>query len=357
MKILHTGDVHIGSPMRNFTPEKARLREAELIETFRRMAVFANTERVGAVLIAGDLFDGMVNQTLKREIFNVIAAAAPVAFFYVSGNHDGKVGFDGAPNNFYRLSQNHDWGYCDLPENITVAGLDGEDVEEKIELLQLRKDRFNLVLLHGETSVEKGQGDCIPLQKLRGKHIDYLALGHIHKPMYEAEKLDSRGKYRYCGCLEGRGFDEIGQRGCFLLEIVDQKLVKEQFLPFAKREAVCARVDISACGSYFDVERAVANVLQTEKGENMVKVVLCGRHQAGLKKDLALLTERLNEHFFTVRIEDESSIFIDYSAYQNDLTERGEFVREVGRYEMNEDLRAEILDVGLKALAGEEIDL
>jgi hypothetical protein len=54
---------------------------------------------------------------------------------------------------------------------------------------------------------------------------------------------------------------------------------------------------------------------------------------------------------------DESRIYIDYTAFQNDLSERGEFVREVGRYELSEEERAEILDVGLKALAGEDIDL
>ncbi len=43
--------------------------------------------------------------------------------------------------------------------------------------------------------------------------------------------------------------------------------------------------------------------------------------------------------------------------YETDLTERGEFVREVGRYEMSEELREEILAVGLQALNGEDIDL
>jgi hypothetical protein len=54
---------------------------------------------------------------------------------------------------------------------------------------------------------------------------------------------------------------------------------------------------------------------------------------------------------------DESQVFIDYAQYKNDLSERGEFVREVGRYQMSEEERSEILEVGLKALAGEEIDL
>ena len=76
-----------------------------------------------------------------------------------------------------------------------------------------------------------------------------------------------------------------------------------------------------------------------------------------LKKDIPLLTARLNQRFFFVKVVDESHVYVDYKQFEKDLSERGEFVRELGRYEMNEDFRAEILDVGLKALAGEEIDL
>ena len=89
----------------------------------------------------------------------------------------------------------------------------------------------------------------------------------------------------------------------------------------------------------------------------MVKLTLCGRHKIGLRKDISLLSARLNEAYFNAKVADESTAYIDYSAYQNDLSERGEFVREVGRYALSDEERAEILDVGLKALAGEDIDL
>ena len=52
----------------------------------------------------------------------------------------------------------------------------------------------------------------IEVYELKNKNIDYLALGHVHK--YKMEKLDNRGIYCYSGCLEGRGFDECGDKGC-----------------------------------------------------------------------------------------------------------------------------------------------
>ena len=59
----------------------------------------------------------------------------------------------------------------------------------------------------------------------------------------------------------------------------------------------------------------------------------------------------------TPEIEDESKLRLDAKAFEKDLTERGEFVREAGRYEMKPDFLSEVLEVGLKALSGEEIDL
>ena len=53
-------------------------------------------------------------------------------------------------------------------------------------------------------------------------NIDYLALGHIHS--YKCHKLDKRGVYCYSGCLEGRGFDECGDKGFVLLETEEDRL-------------------------------------------------------------------------------------------------------------------------------------
>jgi len=363
MKIIHTGDIHLGAAMKNLPPDKGELRKAELLDAFRRLATFSKNNGVEAVLIAGDLFDeNRVLRRIKREVFAVIAAAAPVRFFYVSGNHDDEFDFDDElPNNLYLFSKNHGWQSYELSDNVILTGLDSKYVEDaRYKELSLRRDSYNIVMLHGD--VTKGDSrektaDGLALARLQNKHIDYLALGHIHKPTLTAEKLDSRGHYRYCGCLEGRGFDECGQKGFFLLEVVDGRLIKEEFLSVAKRTVREARADVSACGSYFDVERTAFEALSGANPVDIVRLTLCGRHKAGLRKDLPLLSARLCETFFFARVEDESTTYVDPAVYQNDLSELGEFVREVGRYEMNEDLRGEILDVGIKALIAEDIDL
>ena len=361
MKIIHTGDIHLGSALRSLPMDKANIRKAELLESFRRLCAYAKNNGVAAVLIAGDLFDeNKALESLRREVFAAMLSAKPVCFFYVSGNHDDGLYFEGeTPENVYLFSQKHGWQSYDLPEGITITGIDSKNLRaDKYAELYLRADRFNILMMHGDIRRgDSGNAEEISLSKLQNRNVDYLALGHIHIPMIQANRLDGRGGYRYCGCLEGRGFDEVGARGFFLLEISGGRLQKDSFVSFAKRQVTERAVDISACSNYYEVEKAVLEGLEGARRDDVIKVILKGRHQVGLRKDIPFLAERLTQYFFHVKVVDESRVYIDYTAFQNDLSERGEFVREVGRYEMSEEERAEILDVGLKALAGEDIDL
>lgn len=359
MKIIHTGDIHIGSALKNLPADKARLRKAELLGGFLKLCAYAKESGVSAVLIAGDLFDeNAIAIHIKREVLGAIERAKPVAFYYVSGNHDDEfdVG-ENLPENLYVFSKNHAFESYALGEGVTVTGMDTKNFSQNaFSSLFLLPENFNILLLHGDIYGSQTR-ENIPLALLANKNIDYLALGHIHQPTLEALRLDGRGKYRYCGCLEGRGFDELGERGFFLIEIQNKKIVAEKFLSFATRKLLEVRVDVSSCKSYFEVENAALSALGGVSEKDIVKLILCGRCEPSLKKDVRLLSSRLCESFFFVKAEDESRVWIDAKTFEHDLTERGEFVREVGRYAMNEKQREEILEVGLKALAGEEIDL
>lgn len=360
MKWIHTGDIHVGSAFSNLPREKADLRKRELIDGFRRLATFAKENGVQAVLIAGDLFDeNQVSFAVKREIFAIMQQAQPVAFFYVLGNHDEGVAIlEDLPNNVHVFSDARGWKQYELSDGVVVTGMDGKYIDEDAYgRLSLNKSAYNVVLLHGETVAKTGERGQIVLSKLQNKHVDYLALGHIHKPMLTAETLDGRGCWRYCGCLEGRGFDECGARGFFLLEVENGKLLGEKFYSFAKRTLHETRVDISACREYYDVEQTCLKQMQAFGKESMVKVVLFGRHVPELRKDVSFLERRLQEEYFFVRIEDETQMVVEKVQDANAPTLRNAFINEVGRVALNDDLRKEVLEIGLKALLGEEIDV
>ena len=102
--------------------------------------------------------------------------------------------------------------------------------------------------MHGQESENniKDKAEIINLKKLKNKNIDYLALGHIHS--FKKEKLDNRGEYCYSGCLEGRGFDECGDKGFVLLDIKNGK-INSEFIKFAQRTLYEVNVDLTGLTS------------------------------------------------------------------------------------------------------------
>jgi hypothetical protein len=75
-------------------------------------------------------------------------------------------------------------------------------------------------------------------------------------------------------------------------------------------------------------------------------------------KDIKSLTADLNSNFFFVKILDETTLLIDPLDYSNDISLRGEFVRLVSAAsDLTEEERSRILNVGLRALAGEDVAL
>ncbi len=357
MKIIHTADLHLGSAFAFLPRVKSAMRKTELLDNFRKMAEYAKEQKVRAVLVAGDLFDGsVVDKQLLSEVFYRIECAKPVEFYYVLGNHDEYAGFMSAPNNLKLFPRGKGFSSYDLGEGIALTGANTTEFSEELfEKLALEEEKYNFLLLHGDI-YHAQEKEGIALERIKDKGVDYLALGHIHKPMERAEKLDSRGIYRYAGCLEGRGFDECGKRGFFLLEVEDKKLVKEEFVSFSKRQVLQLFVDITGVESYFELEEKAQRALESHE-KDVIKLIFTGKRSPLLKKDENLLLERLQERCFFVKIEDESRLELNLDGLENELSEAGEFIKEAGRYEMNADLREEVLEIGLKAIYGEEIDL
>ena len=112
--------------------------------------------------------------------------------------------------------------------------------------LVLNHDDYNIVTLHGQIGgyYSKNETENISLNDLKNKNIDYLALGSVHS--FANAKLDNRGIYCYCGCLEGRGFDECGEKGFVLLDIDEQTHeVDYSFVPIAARTLYTLEIDAS----------------------------------------------------------------------------------------------------------------
>lgn len=354
MKLIHCADLHLGSPMEaNLSPERARERRGELLSAFTELVRLADRNGVSAILIAGDLFDsGHIGKKTKNYVLDLIASHPNLSFFYLAGNHDrGYTLFDTVerPENLYTFGDG--WSSYELGE-VTVTGSERPDADT----LTLSEHACNIVLMHGQERAGRGTAgeDIIPLGKLKNKHIDYLALGHLHD--FREAKLDTRGVACYSGCLEGRGFDECGKKGYVLLEIENRR-VRHTFVPFAKRELHTVECDITGFTSQLDLENRLLKAVEGIPSHHLVKAVLVGTVPAEMPKDTVHLSRVLSDRFYFAKLRDESRILIDPEAYRNDISLKGEFVRRVMASGLKEEEKERIIACGFRALSGEEVDL
>ncbi len=358
MKLIHCSDLHLDSKMEsNLSREQARERKRELLLTFERLVSYASDHGVRGILIAGDLFDGTyITKTAARMVEDQIRSHPQIDFLYLKGNHEKDsflVGLDEVPANLKVFSDT--WTKFSYG-NVAVTGVEltPENSKNIYDSLVLKQDDVNIVMLHGqEASYEvKNQAETIHIRALQNKYIDYLALGHIHQ--YKYQKLDNRGNYCYCGCLEGRGFDECGEKGFVLLEI-EGRQVKHTFVPWSGRTLYEAAVDISGCRMTGEIARRIDRETSQIAESSLVKIVLCGEVDMDIECDSGYLLKKYQERFYFVKIVNKTRLAVNYEEYRLDESLKGEFIRLLEKAELSQKEKDDVILTGIRALSGEEI--
>ncbi len=88
VKILHTADLHLCSPL-SALGELAEIRQAELLDTFGEIVDLAKKECVEVIIISGDLFDSPKPSATSINYINKKLAQIPeIKVFIALGNHD-----------------------------------------------------------------------------------------------------------------------------------------------------------------------------------------------------------------------------------------------------------------------------
>lgn len=361
MKMIHCADLHLDSKLlAHLNTEQARERGMEIVNTFQRMVEYAAKNQVKAILIAGDLFDTKnISAVVRNAVRDAILFHPAIDFFYLKGNHDQDnflSHLEEIPINLKLFDSGWRTYYYG---NIAISGAESTK-ENQISLagqLSLAQDQVNIVLLHGQETEYGAQEDeqSISLRLLRQKGIDYLALGHIHS--YRKERLDQRGIYCYSGCLEGRGFDECGVKGFVLLDIEEETgEITSTFVPFAKRQLHNVEVLVDGSMTSSEIARCVDAELNGRQipGKDLVKIVLVGTLDVECEKNLHYLEQHYQEYYYVVKLEDHTTLAVDYNEFVWDESLKGEYVRMLQGTDLPEEDKAEIIRCGILALAGEE---
>lgn len=357
MKFIHCADLHLDSKMEALSAEKSRIRKEECLRTFERLCAYATENGVTAVIIAGDMFDTTrVSIKTRDRIIAAIRANEQVDFLYLSGNHDEDnfiAQIEEMPKNLKVFTD--DWTEFSYGD-VLISGVRFTSINHAsiYDTLSLPVFKFNIVVLHGQVagynSNEKAEVISIP--KLKDKNVDYLALGHIHS--YAEGVIDNRGKYAYSGCLEGRGFDETGEKGFVLIEVVDKKASYE-FVKFSARNLVEVEFDVSEYPTYISAREDIINKLNENCSKNdLVKLVVKGEVSPDFNLDKTGLNLVLNESFFFAKIKDKTALKINVEDYAHDKSVRGEFVRAVFGSNLSDEQKNSVIACGLNAFKGED---
>lgn len=355
MFIIHTGDIHLDSRLTTrLSDKKLVIRRNEFLQAFEKMISYAKQHQVSAIVIAGDFFDGdQVTKKTKSMVLDWVRVNPEIHFYYACGNHDEQVSL----SDFTALSNFHLFGNrvttVDLGD-ITISGisLNEENRQTFYRDIDLPKEKKNIFVLHGQ--IESGGDEGIDLKKLQNKNITYLALGHLHR--FQTGDLDAGGKWAYCGCLEGNGFDDTGKKGFVLLN-VQEKQVDITFVENSIRSLWIKKVDITNAPTTLTQKQAITDALADLSGNDLVRVVLTGTTQAEQVLDLGYLENELKSKYFFLEIENQTTLQIDPKQYEHDVSLKGEFVQLVLQDgTMTQKQKDAVLRLGIGLLLGHEVE-
>lgn len=278
LKIIHAADLHLDSPFAGLSPEQAALRREELRSLPDRLADLANEEQADLVLLAGDLLD---SQRLYRETADLLARALGrirAKVFIAPGNHDPYTAVSPYalpiwPDNVHIFTSPLPEA-VPLPElNCTVYGaaFTAEQREDSpLSHFTATGNHLNLMVLHGNT-----QGrDYAPISPadIAASGLDYLALGHIHQ--HSGLQKSGATFWAYPGCPEGRGFDELGNKGVLILS-VEKDSVQMRLHPLSLRHYQITDVDLTGCS---DPLAAITAALPGQTQSDLYRIRLTGEY-------------------------------------------------------------------------------
>ena len=368
IKIIHTADLHIGAT-ESFLGQRAAARRAETLLSFEKIMDTAKGNGVKLLLIAGDLLNSnKVEHSFIESITDKIRETKDVQVVFSAGNHDPLnaespfLKFK-RPDNFHLLKTHDDC--IEFKElSVRVYGRSFAETYEKGEetfSLTPPDDGFiNLMCIHGELASNLSSDyNAITESFIKNSGMDYIALGHIHKRT-DVGKLGGT-HFSYCGCPEGQGFDESGEKGIYM-GTVSKEGAALQFIPLCKRMHIVENVDISSLSSNAEIAEKILCDIFTKYGEkaadNLYKINLLGDVAEDCEINIPEILSRIGEKVYFAKIKDKTSPTLNLMRLKSENSLRGIFVKnmlsriENASEEEKETLNA-ALSLGLKAFKTE----
>jgi len=351
LKFVHCADLHLDTAFSGLADgKKAAVRQAELRRTF--LSIIELAKSADALLIAGDLFD---QDSVEAETIRVLragfASLEKTQVLIVAGNHDPLT-----DESYYKLTGFSDNVYifgneleCVSVADCDVYGISFRQAAQEEALLQgIHKEgeRPAVLLMHGDL----GGGAYNPIDKdmIAASGFSYVALGHVHS--YSKEKL-GQTTCAYPGCPEGRGFDELGEKGVLIGEVTAEG-VSLCFEPICRRCYVEQKVSVDGLLTHEEMIGAIRAAGVNEK--DLYKIILTGKTE--FVPDVNVLAGGFSDCFF-LKVYDETKRPLDVQKLASETGLRGMFTEKMisGLEGEDKEKYEKALEYGLMAIEGEKV--
>lgn len=357
MKFVHIADIHLDCPFTslNRIPHLSDIRRLEQRHIFRKVIEYIKENHIPYLFIAGDLYEHEYVKQSTIEYINQLFQEIPeTKIFIAPGNHDPYI-----KNSYYAK---YNWN-----ENVTIF----KDIIQRIELEEFdlygygfsdfycrdskiqdlevkNQNKINIVLIHGTLDGglnENREYNPIVSKKLKEKRLNYVALGHIHKPNYQSNIV-------YPGSIISFGFDEPGEHGMIVGEIEKDK-VSTEFIPLDTRDYIREEIKVDQ----FQCQEDLIEELNKKKMKErqLCEIVLIGKRnfEIDLQKIESLISEKR-----ILKLKDLTKSNYDLHKIANDCTLKGIFAQIMLKKleeATNDEERKNIenaIEIGLNCLEG-----
>ena len=304
MKILHSADWHLDSPLVGFSADQAARLRRELLAIPGKLSQLCRDEGCELVLLSGDLFDGKATTDSIRIVRDALEEMA-VPVFVTPGNHD-------------YISPESPWLTALWPENVHIftkqeiesvtlpqldcriygAGFTAMDCPGLLKDFHAQcEEKYAIGILHGDPTQVSSPYCPITKPQVSKTGLTYLALGHIHK---EGSFRSGSTLCAWPGCPMGRGYDEEGQKGALIVTIEDE--VSTRFVPLG---APCF-YDLQVLAGN-DAKESLAAALPPVDSEDFYRITFTGPSEP---VDLAALQAEFSG-FTNLVLRDKTTAPID----------------------------------------------
>ena len=222
MKFVHIADIHFDCPfsslsVRENLSDNRRLNQRNV---FKKVINYIKENNIKFLFISGDLYENeYIRKSTISYINSLFLEISDTKIFISPGNHDPYtknsyyLEFDWAPN-VYIFKGNFE---CKELADANIYGMGFQNFYCKdvnySSINVIQNDKPNFLIMHasltGGTEENKEYNPVLE-SRLEDLHMDYIALGHIHKPYYSENSLK---RIVYPGSLISLGFDEQGPHG------------------------------------------------------------------------------------------------------------------------------------------------